>query len=197
MKLRKVFHSTQMPRMRIPRLLVLCAFFAVGILCGQLTQNAAPGDELADYLRTYAGMVAQSGITQPSLPRVAAAYLREPLMLLLLSSCTFGAALIPLVCAWQGFTLSFAVACFAGSLGRDGMLLSLAAFGLRCLVVLPCTLLIARWAFDKALCRLQGGTTDTKQRGILLIALALLLLGALLEATLVPQLFTLAMSHIS
>lgn len=197
MKLRKVFHSTQTSRTRISRLMVLCAFFAVGIICGQLAQHAAAGGELTDYLRAYAGMVAQNGITQPSLPRVAAAYLREPLIILLLGSCTFGAAAIPLVCAWQGFTLSFAVACFAGSMGRDGVLLSLAAFGLRCLVVLPCTLLIARWAFDKALCRLRGGTADTKQRGSIIVALVLLLLGAVLEATLVPRLFTLALGYIS
>lgn len=197
MKLCKVFRPTQTSQARIPRLLTLCAFFAVGILCGQLAQRAAAGGELADYLRTYAGMVAQNGITQPSLPRVAAAYLREPLIILLLGSCTFGAVAIPLVCAWQGFTLSFAVACFAGSLGRDGVLLSLAAFGLRCLVVLPCTLLIARWAFDKTLRRLRGEPSAPGQRGRLIAAFALLLLGAVLEMTFVPQLFTMALSHIS
>lgn len=197
MKLRKVFHKAQASRTRIPRLLTLCAFFAAGIVCGQLAQHAAPGGELADYLRGYAGMVAQSGVAQASLPRVAAAYLREPLIILLLGSCTFGAAAIPLVCAWQGFTLSFAVACFAGSLGYDGVLLSLAAFGLRGLILLPCTLAVAQWAFDKSLRHLRGEPVAAGRRWRLGAYFAVLLLGAVLEMAVVPRLFTLALGRIS
>ncbi len=197
MKLRKVIHKAQASPTHIPRLLTLCAFFAVGIVCGQLARHGAPGGELAEYLRSYAGMVARDGVAQASLPRVAAAYLREPLIILLLGSCTFGAAAIPLVCAWQGFTLSFAVACFAESLGYDGVLLSLAAFGLRYAVVLPCTLMVAQWAFDKALRHLRGEPAPARQRWHLLACFAVLLLGAVLEMAIVPQLFTLALGRIT
>lgn len=120
MKLRKVFHKAPASSARIPRLLTLCAFFAAGIVAGQVAQHAVTGGELADYLRSYAGMVAENGAAQASLLRVAVAYLREPTIIFLLASCSFGAVAIPLVCAWQGFTLSFAVACFAGSLGQEG-----------------------------------------------------------------------------
>lgn len=120
MKLRKVFHKAPASSARIPRLLTLCAFFAAGIVAGQVAQHAVTGGELADYLRSYAGMVAENGAAQASLLRVAVAYLRESTIIFLLASCSFGAVAIPLVCAWQGFTLSFAVACFAGSLGQEG-----------------------------------------------------------------------------
>lgn len=199
MKLRKVFHKAPASPARIPRLLTLCAFFAAGIVAGQVVQHTVTGGELADYLRAYAGMVAENGATQASLPRVTAAYLREPVIIFLLGSCSFGAIAIPLVCAWQGFTLSFAVACFAGSLGQEGVLLSLAAFGLRSTVVLPCTLLIAQWAFDKTLCRLRGGSAagTAARRWKLAGCFIALFLGAVLEMTVVPRLFALALSRLS
>ena len=199
MKLRKVFHKAPASPARIPRLLTQCAFFAAGIVSGQVVQHTVTGGELADYLRAYAGMVAENGATQASLPRVMAAYLREPVIIFLLGSCSFGAIAIPLVCAWQGFTLSFAVACFAGSLGQEGVLLSLAAFGLRSVVVLPCTLLVAQWAFDKTLCRLRGGSAagTAARRWKLAGCFIALFLGAVLEMTVVPRLFVLALSRLS
>ena len=126
-----------------------------------------------------------------------AAYLREPAVIFLLGFCTFGAAVIPLVCLWQGFTLSFAVACFAASLGRDGVLLSLAAFGIRGVILIPCTLLTAQWAFDKALARLLGEKAAPSRRGPLAACLALLLLGTVLEVTAVPRLFALLLTKLS
>ena len=199
MKLRKVFHKAPASSARIPRLLTLCAFFAAGIVAGQVAQHAVTGGELADYLRSYAGMVAENGAAQASLLRVSVAYLREPTIIFLLASCSFGAVAIPLVCAWQGFTLSFAVACFAGSLGQEGVLLSLAAFGLRSVVVLPCTLLVAQWAFDKTLCRLRGESAagTAAQRWRLIGCFIVLILGAVLEMTVVPRLFILALSRLS
>ena len=91
MKLRKVFHKAPASSARIPRLLTLCAFFAAGIVAGQVAQHAVTGGELADYLRSYAGMVAENGAAQASLLRVAVAYLREPTIIFLLASCSFGA----------------------------------------------------------------------------------------------------------
>ena len=40
MKLRKVFHKAPASSARIPRLLTLCAFFAAGIVAGQVAQHA-------------------------------------------------------------------------------------------------------------------------------------------------------------
>lgn len=201
MKLRKMFYRAQASQPHISRLLTLCAFFAAGILSGQLLQHVVPGGDLADYLRHYAGLIAQGGTIQTSLPRIAAAYLREPLVIIVLGFCTFGAVAIPLVCVWQGFTLSFAVACFAGSLGYDGLLLALAAFGVRSVIVLPCTLLIAQWAFDKALHRLRSDTAAHSalpgQYRRLTVCLTMLLVGAVLEMTLVPKLFALVLSRVT
>lgn len=198
MKLRKVLHRAQASQPRISRLLLLCAFFAVGIVGGQLVPRTTVSGELAEYVRGLAHLTAQNDTIKASLLGVAAAYLREPAVLFLLSFCAFGTVLIPLVCAWQGFTLSFAVACLANGLGRDGFFLSLAAFGIRAIILLPCTLLIAQWALERALLRLQknGGDSTALWRRRLLLCLMLLVLGIVLEAMLVPQLFSLALSRI-
>ena len=198
MKLRKVLHRAQASQPRISRLLLLCAFFAVGIVGGQLVPRTTVSGELAEYVRGLAHLTAQSDTVRASLLGVAVAYLREPAVLFLLSFCAFGTVLIPLVCAWQGFTLSFAVACLANGLGRDGFFLSLAAFGIRAIILLPCTLLIAQWALERALLRLQknGGNSTALWRRRLLLCLMLLVLGIVLEAMLVPQLFSLALSRI-
>lgn len=199
MKLRKVLHRAQASQPRISRLLLLCAFFAVGIVGGQLVPRTTVSGELAEYVRGLAHLTAQSDTVRASLLGVAVAYLREPAVLFLLSFCAFGTVLIPLVCAWQGFTLSFAVACLANGLGQDGFWLSLAAFGIRAAILLPCTLLIAQWAMDRALLRLHrqgGGDGAALWRRRLVVCLMLLVLGIVLEAMVVPQLFSLALSRI-
>ena len=95
------------------------------------------------YVQSYA-QLADGRSQQPvSVLSAAAAYLRYPLLAFLFGLSAAGVALIPLLCAAQGFFLSFSVCCFAAALGRDGVLLALAALGLRCLFVLPCTLCLA------------------------------------------------------
>ena len=198
MKLRKVFHKAQAPQPRIARLLLLCAFFAAGIMGGQLAPRGTAGEELAEYARGLAALATENSMVA-ALPSVAAAYLREPVLLFLLSFCGFGAAVIPLVCAWQGFALSFAVACLAKSLGQEGFFLSLAVFGIRGAILLPCTLLVAQWALDRSLSRLRRQKTDEDTafwRRRLAVCLILLLAGVALEAMLVPKLFSLALRRI-
>lgn len=65
--------------------------------------------------------------------------------------------------------------------------------------MLPCTLLVAQWAFDKTLCRLRGESAagTAAQRWRLIGCFIVLILGAVLEMTVVPRLFTLALSRLS
>jgi hypothetical protein len=55
----------------------------------------------------------------------------------------FGAVLIPVVVAMRGFFLSFAMTTFVRLFGGSGLLFSAALFGIQCLFVLPCIILIA------------------------------------------------------
>ena len=96
-----------------------------------------------------------------------------------------GAALILPVLAAEGFFLSFSAGCFAAALGRSGVLLALAAFGVRCLIVLPCSIYPAM---------LVGERNRWRK---LAVCGALLLLGMALELTLVPKLVQWALGTLS
>ena len=92
--------------------------------------------------------------------------------------------LLPVLAA-EGFFLSFSAGCFAAALGRSGVLLALAAFGVRCLIVLPCSIYPAV---------LVGERNRWRK---LAVCGALLLLGMALELTLVPRLVQWALGTLS
>ena len=152
------------------RLYILCLFFAAGILAGFLVRCALPVDDLSalsGYVTSYAQLAAQEK-DAPALLQIVWAYVRYPAAVFLLGFTAWGVLFIPLVCAAQGFFLSFAVQCFASAMGRQGVALALAALGLRCLFVLPCLL---------------------RDRRRLAICVFVLLTGTVAECALVPRLF--------
>ena len=132
------------------RFWILCVCFLLGMAAAYPARRSISTDALAQlgaYVQSYA-QLADGRSQQPvSVLSAAAAYLRYPLLAFLFGLSAAGVALIPLLCAAQGFFLSFSVCCFAAALGRDGVLLALAALGLRCLFVLPCTLCLADAGF--------------------------------------------------
>ena len=149
------------------RLALLGLCFCGGILLGQLAARSVPEasrTELAAYLRQYAAVWGETTDRTASLLRVAGVYLRYPL---------------------EGFFLSFSAGCFAAALGRSGVLLALAAFGVRCLIVLPCSIYPA----------MLVGERDRWRK--LAVCGALLLLGMALELTLVPRLVQWALGTLS
>ena len=143
------------------RFWILCVCFLLGMAAAYPARRSISADALAQlgaYVQSYA-QLADGRSQQPvSVLSAAAAYLRYPLLACLFGLSAAGVALIPLLCAAQGFFLSFSVCCFAAALGRDGVLLALAALGLRCLFVLPCTLCLADAGLPRraAPCRVCG-----------------------------------------
>ena len=105
----------------------------------------------------------------------------------------------PCVTAAYGFFLSFSVCCFAAALGRDGVLLALAALGLRCLFVLPCTLCLADAGFAqacRAMPRLRPRRLELNWR-MLLFCVFVLLTGTVVECAIVPKFFALILARIA
>ena len=113
------------------------------------------------------------------------------LITLLLGLTAAGLVLLPVLSVAQGFFLSFSVGCFARALGRGGVYLALAAFGPRCLFVLPCTLLLTVQGLSAAARRRDGQkvrlTEGAYWRRVGLCGL-ILLIGAALELTFGPRL---------
>ena len=113
------------------------------------------------------------------------------LSLVVLGTVAAGLVLLPVLSVAQGFFLSFSVGCFARALGRGGVYLALAAFGPRCLFVLPCTLLLTVQGLSAAARRRDGQkvrlTEGAYWRRVGLCGL-ILLIGAALELTFGPRL---------
>lgn len=205
MKLRRHIHQAPTSQPHTLRFMTLCAFFAAGIVTGQVVAALAlrdgGGAELTAYLQRYSTLLAQGAQDTPSVLRVFGAYFQVPLLVLLLGYCSFGAVAIPLVCAAHGFALAFSAACFLGAFGRQGLLLTLAAMGIRAAVTVVCTLVVGQWAFRRALCRLRGkkllsdGETATERRQ-LFACVPLLLLAALFELTVAPRFIQAALERL-
>lgn len=201
MRLQKTERSALTRSLNDPQLLLFCLFVAVGAVAGYLahkTVGAASNAELSTYLQQYADAYEQDAYVPGSLLQVLAVYFRYPIVAFCLGFCTIGVYLLPVLCMVQGFFLSFSVCCFAASLGRCGVYLAFAALGLRVLITLPCLLLLALQAFNGA--RALRGTTRKRNMGkrrkvdqayFILpgICSAALLLGSVLDITLLPHVF--------
>ena len=166
------------------RLLTLCICFLIGMLAAWPVHRRIGSEALAQlgaYVQSYA-QLAEGRVQQPASVLSAA-----------------GAVLIPALCMVQGFCLSFSVCCFAASLGHQGVLLALAALGLRCLFLLPCMLCISQDGFSRA-CQTLTQKRPVKS-GIpwrmLLFCVFVLLTGTVVECAIVPKFFALILARLS
>lgn len=180
--------------LRLPALVLVCLLLVLGAVLGFAVCRAVPQQdrqELSDYLHQYAKATADGRGPSASALSVAAAYFRYPLAAALLGLTAAGLVLLPVLSVAQGFFLSFSVGCFARALGRGGVYLALAAFGPRCLFVLPCTLLLTVQGLSAAARRRDGQkvrlTEGAYWRRVGLCGL-ILLIGAALELTFGPRL---------
>lgn len=189
----------RIPAVRPPktRLYILSLFFAAGILAGFLARYAVSSEDLttlSGYVTGYAHLAAEerSGV---GLLQIAWAYLRYPMAVFLFGYTVWGVMFIPLVCAAQGFFLSFAVQCFVASLGRQGVVLALAALGVRCLFTVPCLLAVAADGFAAAWRLAEHQKPEERDRRMLIISVFVLLTGTVAECALVPRLFAWLLPH--
>ena len=147
------------------------------------------------------------GVREPfsaqALAETLMCYFRAPVIVFLLGFASIGVMLVPAVCAFQGFLLSFSLFSFALALGRGSFPLLLALFGLRLLAVLPCTLVLGMAAMEKSrsLLLLSLGGGGKRARAVTYggaywyrfgVCCVCLLLAALAELWLVPQFLLLA-----
>lgn len=171
---------------------ILCVFFALGAVLGHVLAHVSGCDrELTSQLQDYV-LLEGFGITPANLLSVSKLYLSYPLAIVLLGYCSFGAAVIPFVLTAQGFTFSFSSAALAIAFGRKGVVLALAAFGLRSILLVVCTLLLGMFVLNA-----KTGTTEAKftfRGNVVALCLLLLAVGIVLELTVVPKLFALALA---
>ena len=171
---------------------ILCVFFALGAVLGHVLAHVSGCDrELTSQLQSYV-LLDGFAITPATLLSVSKLYLSYPLAIVLLGYCSFGAAAIPFVLAAQGFTFSFSSAALAIAFGQKGVVLALAAFGLRSILLVVCTLLLGMFVLNA-----KTGTTEAKftfRGNVVALCLLLLAVGIVLELTVVPKLFSMALA---
>lgn len=128
------------------RLVMLALFFSAGVVLGQVCSariSAASAEELNRYLSGYFSLEGSNASSTRALVSALIIYFRYPLLAFFLGFTSLGVVLLPALTAAYGFFLSFSVCSFAGAYGKDGVLLALAVFGIRCLITLPCYLMLA------------------------------------------------------
>ena len=117
------------------------------------------GGELRRYLEGYLALRIEGAPSSAAVWQTMVCFFRASAAVFLLGFASVGVALIPAVCAAQGFLYAYSLLCFASGLGQDGFFLLPVLFALRLMLVLPCTLLLgsAAWETSRGLAALSVG----------------------------------------
>ena len=143
-------------------MLALAAFFLLGAVLGGMVAArgaSAMGGELRRYLEGYLALRIEGAPSSAAVWQTMVCFFRASAAVFLLGFASVGVALIPAVCAAQGFLYAYSLLCFASGLGQDGFFLLPVLFALRLMLVLPCTLLLgsAAWETSRGLAALSVG----------------------------------------
>lgn len=179
-------YRTRFSGFRNLRLPLLCVFFFVGVVLGYVLSRFFSGaEDLALQMRNYA--LYADGAASASLLSLMELYLRYPILVLVFGYCGFGVVMLPLLLSAQGFTFSFATASLAAALGKKGILVALAAFGLRSILSIFSTLLLTMFVLDRSAGNSEGNIQ--KNSNVVVLSFFLLVVGVILEVTVVPRIF--------
>ena len=178
-------------------MLALAAFFLLGAVLGGMVAArgaSAMGGELRRYLEGYLALRIEVAPSSAAVWQTMVCFFRA-------SCASVGVALIPAVCAAQGFLYAYSLLCFASGLGQDGFFLLPVLFALRLMLVLPCTLLLgsAAWETSRGLAalsvgggkRAKGVTYGKRYWSRFGIACVCLFFGAALELWFIPRILSL------
>ena len=169
-------------------MLALAAFFLLGAVLGRMVAArgaAAMGGELRRYLEGYLALRIEGAPSSAAVWQTMVCFFRASAAVFLLGFASIGVALIPAVCAAQGFLYAYSLLCFASGLGQDGFFLLPVLFALRLMLVLPCTLLLGGGK------RAKGVTYGKRYWSRFGIACVCLFFGAALELWFIPRILSL------
>lgn len=185
-------------------MLALAAFFLLGAVLGGMVAArgaSAMGGELRRYLEGYLALRIEGAPSSAAVLQTMVCFFRASAAVFLLGFASIGVALIPAVCAAQGFLYAYSLLCFASGLGQDGFFLLPVLFVLRLMLVLPCTLLLgsAAWETSRGLAalsvgggkRAKGVTYGKRYWSRFGIACVCLFFGAALELWFIPRILSL------
>lgn len=140
------------PEAAAARLLALGLLFVAGALGGHVCAGLWMGlddGSLGDYLRSFCALY-DSGLVSGGVLDTLWHYFGWALLVFLAGFSAVGAGLIPLFSGCFGFLGMYAVSCFVRCFGRWGVVVAMAALGVRFLFTLPVFFLLAEAAWPQA-----------------------------------------------
>ena len=175
-------------------MLALAAFFLLGAVLGGVVAArgaSAMGGELRRYLEGYLALRIEGAPSSAAVWQTMVCFFRASAAVFLLGFASIGVALIPAVCAAQGFLYAYSLLCFASGLGQDGFFLLPILFALR--------LGSAAWETSRGLAalsvgggkRAKGVTYGKRYWSRFGIACVCLFFGAALELWFIPRILSL------
>ncbi len=173
-----------MVKKQLQSTLLLSLFLLAVVLGGCVLAGTLPQEELQLLQEFLLSRSVTEAVRNGSLWHILWAYLRVAAVLLLFSCSAVAVVPVLALCTLQPLCLSFAVSAFARAMGREGLLLALAALGLRCLFCLPGMLYLAT-----AVLRAAVNPSPNNRAALVrcaVISCSYLLLGAVLEMTVSP-----------
>ena len=191
MKLHRKIAVRRQPHTEFRRIVLLSVFCVLGILFGCIAVryvSTTAVKQLTSYLDAYIKL-RNTGVDLSLFFSSIVVYFRCILLLFLFSFSSVGVYFIPLVCLIQGFGLSFATTMFVRCVGKR-ILTLISLFGLRCILILPVMLGCGSAAILSAS---RGKESRGKEFWSRFgICTFVLLIGAVLESFIVPNIFSAA-----
>ena len=155
MNRRKFFGGSDVLRRPEMTGLIICSIcFFSGCIIGVISASAVQ-DETAEYIVKYVELLSSGASVSGGYFRTLLRLLMYPAIAFLLGFSVLGAAAVPLLLLFRGYSLSFSLSIFIGVFGHKGTLLAILLIGVCALMSVPCLFLTSVQSFCAAL-KLHG-----------------------------------------
>ena len=162
-----------------------------GILFGCICAFSSNDFSIGDVIR----------LNNYSLGNVYFNLVKYPILMFLSGFTVFGSIIVPICLISKGFSISFSITAIVQALGRKGVILAFAIFGLQTLISIPCFLVISASSIEgsyyiantvfKRRKQLNQNLPNYKRHLYLFLFCSLLLLVyAAIDKSIVPALFS-------
>lgn len=175
----------------------------IGTICAGFIRD---GTKLNEYVSGYLSIFLNGTSARPDFFSAVIDSYKYHLMAALLGFSIIGIFFIPVLTAVRGFFLCFSISAIVRLLGAKGILLALSIFGLNTILTIPCFFILSVYAFSASLYifrllftkNAKGAVSPFNGKFFLHcgICLIILMISALIETYLTPQLIGFAASHI-
>lgn len=188
--------------------LVICgALFLCGCIIGTVCAGfVSDGTKLNDYISGYLSIFLNGTSMRPNLISSVIDSFKYHMTAALLGFSIIGVFFIPALSAVRGFFLCFSISSIVRLLGGKGILLALSIFGFSTILTIPCFLILSVYSFSASLyifrllfTKNAKGTVSPFNSKFFVnccICVIVLMISALIETYLTPQLIGLAASQI-